>query len=407
MLIRCPVPITKFLFPSEAYSRQCHEANMNEDDRYRTSSQYRYWSYTPAGLADLRSKTNKLATERVRAAIARVQASRAASASQNASAETSEAERSGTPAVTAPSEVNFLTPDEELKLVRFFCQQALQLGDHLNLPTDVKATAIQYLKRFYLTNSTMTYPPAAILKTCLFLATKTENHYYRLTKFADAIGKTTPEDVLASEFLLTQALRFTFDVRHPFRALEGAAMELQALASGSAPVLPGVDNAEIPPELGDVAARVRDAHGNARERLKTSALLTDAYFHFTPSQIMLGSLLLADAELTRWFMTVKLPSAPLLERVMETLRACADMLASVPPDSQPGEAEMRELKGLAKKLNRCRDPEKADLVGLRRAKRDGDGEEELRKAKKRKLEREKVQKEGEDLFGPALVKRDV
>lgn len=111
---------------------------MNEDDRYRTSSQYRYWSYTPAGLADLRSKTNKLATERVRAAIARVQATRAASASQNASAETSEAERSGTPAVTTASEVNFLTPDEELKLVRFFCQQALQLGDHLNLPTDVK-----------------------------------------------------------------------------------------------------------------------------------------------------------------------------------------------------------------------------------------------------------------------------
>ncbi|KFY06700.1 hypothetical protein V492_07822, partial [Pseudogymnoascus sp. VKM F-4246] len=112
---------------------------MNEDDRYRTSSQYRYWSYTPAALADLRSKTNKLATERVRAAIARVQATRAASTSQNASAETSEAERSGTPAaVTAASEVNFLTPEEELKLVRFFCQQALQLGDHLNLPTDVK-----------------------------------------------------------------------------------------------------------------------------------------------------------------------------------------------------------------------------------------------------------------------------
>lgn len=115
---------------------------MNEDDRYRTSSQYRYWSYTPAALADLRSKTNKLAAERVKAAIARVQASRAASASANASAETSEAERSGTPAATsAPirdGEVDFLTPDEELKLVRFYCQQALQLGDHLGLPTDVK-----------------------------------------------------------------------------------------------------------------------------------------------------------------------------------------------------------------------------------------------------------------------------
>lgn len=113
---------------------------MNEDDRYRTSSQYRYWSYTPAALTDLRRKTNKVAKERVKAAIARVQTSRATSASANTSAETSEAERSGTPAAVPiqDGEVNFLTPEEELKLVRFYCQQALQLGDHLSLPTDVK-----------------------------------------------------------------------------------------------------------------------------------------------------------------------------------------------------------------------------------------------------------------------------
>src|ERR1700733_13422503 len=83
----------------------------------------------------------------------------------------------------------------------------------------------------------MTYHPTDILKTALFFATKTENFYFRLTKFADAIGGTKPEDVLASEFLLTQGLRFTFDVRHPFRALEGAVMELQALSRGSLPAL--------------------------------------------------------------------------------------------------------------------------------------------------------------------------
>src|SRR5277367_4368464 len=95
----------------------------------------------------------------------------------------------------------------------------------------------------------MTYHPTSILKTALFFATKTENHYFRLTKFADAIGKTKAEDVLASEFLLTQGLRFTFDVRHPFRALEGVAMELQAIATGSVPLLPGAQPAELPAEL--------------------------------------------------------------------------------------------------------------------------------------------------------------
>jgi cyclin H len=118
---------------------------MNEDDRYRTSSQYRYWSYTPASLAALRATTNQLAAERVRAAVARVRASRAASAS--ASGETSEVDQFGTPgsnaAVIPEGEVDCLTPEEELKLVKFYCRQTIQLGDHLNLPSTVKVN--QYL----------------------------------------------------------------------------------------------------------------------------------------------------------------------------------------------------------------------------------------------------------------------
>jgi cyclin H len=78
----------------------------------------------------------------------------------------------------------------------------------------------------------MTFHPTDILKTALFFASKVENYYIPLTKFEDAIEKTKPEDVLASEFLLIQGLKFTFDVRHPFRALEGVVMELQALSRG-------------------------------------------------------------------------------------------------------------------------------------------------------------------------------
>ena len=166
----------------------------------------------------------------------------------------------------------------------------------------------------------MTYHPTDILKTALFFATKTENHYFRLTKFADAIGKTTPEDVLASEFLLTQGLRFTFDVRHPFRALEGAVMELQALSRGGIPALPnGGAVTETRPH--NMERRVRDAHGKAREYLKTSALFTDAYFHFTPSQIMMAALMIADKELTEWYIKCKFPATAreLQQKVLVTL----------------------------------------------------------------------------------------
>jgi len=260
------------------------------------------------------------------------------------------------------------------------------------------------MKRFYITNSLMTYHPADILKTALFFATKTENHYFRLTKFAEAIGKTKAEDVLASEFLLTQGLRFTFDVRHPFRALEGAVMELQALARGDIPVLPGGGAVGDRPR--NMEKRVKDAHGKAREYLKTSALLSDVYFHFTPSQIMMAALMIADNELMEWYIKCKFPAGTgdLQEKILATVGKCVDMLKEVEPSSELLLAEREELTALAKKLKKCRNPEKIDLVGLQRAKREGEDGADEKIIKKRKLEREKSAKEGHDLFGPEIKK---
>ena len=219
----------------------------------------------------------------------------------------------------------------------------------------------------------MTYYPADILKTALFFATKTENHYFRLTKFADAIGGAKAEDILASEFLLTQGLRFTFDVRHPFRALEGAVMELQALARGDIPTLPGggAVSGDMPRNM---ERRVKDAHGKAREILKTSALLTDVYFNYTPSQIMMASLLIADSELIEWYIKSKFPPSAIemQRKVLSTIESCADMLKTTEPILESSAADKKELKTLGKKLMKCRNPEKIDLVALQRAKREGD-----------------------------------
>ncbi|TVY45930.1 Cyclin [Lachnellula occidentalis] len=381
-------------------------SSVSEDERYRTSTQYRLWSFTPASLLELRTTTNRNAANRVREAVWRVREARAAASSGN----TSEADGGNSRAVSAvpEGEVDCLSVEEELKLVTHFCRQTLQLGDHLQVPTDVKnwtleqklmalqATAVQYIKRFYITNSCMTYDPKTLLKTALFFATKTENHYFRLTKFAEAITATKPEEILASEFLLTQGLRFTFDVRHPFRALEGAVMELQAMANGQ---IPGGD------KLRGMGRRVKEAHGKAREYLKTSALLTDVYFHYTPSQIMMASLLIADRQLISLYLGSKLPpgsaNATISAKLMEALDKCAEMLQSLDEQST---ADKKELGALAKKLRKCRNPEKIDLVSIQRAKREGDEEVDEKVVKKRKLEREQSAKEGEDLFGPTIKK---
>ncbi|PBP28636.1 hypothetical protein BUE80_DR000240 [Diplocarpon rosae] len=322
---------------------------MSEDDRYRTSTQFRLWSYTSQSLLALRSTTNKTAADRVREAVRRLREARNVSATNAGEAENV---RAGS-AIPPEGEVDCLTVEEELKL------------------------------------------------TALFFATKTENHYFRLTKFADAIGKTKPEDVLASEFLLTQGLRFTFDVRHPFRALEGAVMELQALSTRDIPAVPGSGaiNGDRPRNMGK---RVIDAHGKAREYLKTSALLTDVYFHFTPSQIMLAALMLADLELMAWYIGIKVPASmgDQQKRVLSTLEKCAAMLRTVDPNSEPSAVERKELQALAKKLKKCRNPEKMDLVGLQRAKREGEEGIDEKVVKKRKLEKEKSS--ADDLFGPEI-----
>jgi len=182
-------------------------------------------------------------------------------------------------------------------------------------------------------------------------------------------------------------------------------MELQALSKGDLPPFLGA-GAVIEARPQNMERRVKEAHGKAREYLKTSALLTDAYFHFTPSQIMMAALMIADKELAEWYINCKLSAAAggLQQKVLATLEKCADMLKEVDASSEPSITERKELKALAKKLNKCRNPEKMDLVGLHRAKREGEEVVDEKIVKKRKLEREQSAKEGEDLFGPAIKK---
>ena len=286
---------------------------------------------------------------------------------------------------------------------------------------------MQYLKRFYLTNSPMTYHPKEMMAAALFLSTKTENHYTSLRSFAAKLPKTTPESVVAPEFLLTQGLRFTFDVRHPHRGLEGGVMELLGLAQGKGQAGPGIKGSaeQLQKEMvdvhpakeggkksrssEDVVRRIQVAHGKAKELGKSSALLTDAYFLYTPSQIWLSSLFVADEPLARFYIDTKIPPSSILKpKLIIVLQSCAALLRSS-ASAQPGEAEIKALTKIDKKLFKCRNPDKVDLVGINKAqKRDsegtgGNGVDE-KALKKRRLEREKSEKEAEDVFGPSLTR---
>lgn len=113
---------------------------LSEDARYRTSTQYRLWSYSPDSLASLRATTTELAAMRVKEAISRSRES--ANSAVPSSADTSEAETYGDDtrknAATSRDEVECLTAEEELELITFYCRQTIDLGTHLKVPAEVK-----------------------------------------------------------------------------------------------------------------------------------------------------------------------------------------------------------------------------------------------------------------------------
>lgn len=386
---------------------------MNEDVFFRSSSQFRLWSFTPTSLQSMRHATNAHAAARVQAAFRRHAGTTKASTVTEAD-------------ISSNRPVECLTTKEELKLVRYYCGTLLKMAEEFNMPAEAKvrallscaapdvvgmqltdasqATAVQYFKRFYLTNSIMTYAPKTILKTALFFATKTEHYYVPVQDFAMRIANTSSQEILASEFILTQGLRFTFDVRHPLRAHMGAMIELEGIARGNIMLEGEAGTAPVPPKLLD---KIQRMYQRSREILKTDAQIADVYFHFTPSQIMFASLWIADRELAEWYLGTKThadaPAAQ--EKILATIKNCAAQLLEIGGKraDEVSAEEKKDLRALTKKLARCMDPEKGDLVGLQRAKREGgEGLDAEKAVKKRKSEREGLAVEGEALFGPEL-----
>lgn len=150
----------------------------------------------------------------------------------------------------------------------------------------------------------------------------------------------------------------------------------------------------------DFETRIGTAYAKSKELLNDAALLTDAYFLYTPPQIWLAALLVADEPLTLFYLSTKFPSlSPFASastsmtqrngttsppsqassneketasakatRILSTLRACASLLSSHPA---PSSTSRDELVRIDKKLYACLNPEKRDLVSLNRAAKTG------------------------------------
>ncbi|BGP25370.1 cyclin H [Rhodotorula toruloides] len=260
---------------------------------YHLSSQFRHWRYSTEQLEQIRKELNEQAIERVRKSWEEERASRelvppATPAADGATPSTTSAPPSqASPSQPAtppePSEIEYLTVADEQALVGYYLTQVVALCGALKFPEMVLATAITYLKRFYLRNTCMDYHPKNIMLTCVFLTTKTEDFPTSIDTFAARV-KTPPADILSLEFLVSQSLHFEYKVHHAHLALSGLVLDLQTA---------GCD-----------ASSIASALPRAQAFCRTSRL-TPAELVYTPSQIALACLRLADPSLVDTWLSDK------------------------------------------------------------------------------------------------------
>ncbi|KAI0651732.1 cyclin-like protein [Trametes meyenii] len=327
--------------------------SVSQQSLYEGSSQFRHWRFSLEQLAHMRHTLNEDAVSAIRNAF-----------------------ESDSPGSSA--NVSFLNADEEHLLVKLYVGKISQLCGHFRFPEEVEATAVSYMKRFYLKNTVMDWHPKNVMLTALFLATKTTNHPISLESYASHIPRTVPSDVLDLEFLVAQSLGFDFAVWHPHRALWGMWLDMQTLPDAL---------------IEELAKAYENAVGHAR-----AARLTDAELVYTPSQIALACFSLASPTLASAWARSKFSSLshpPVLD-VLEPIKALI-LRDGSPPD-------VEAVREVDRRLKLCKNPEKIPgtnaYIKKQQAKEQKADEKRLRKA-----EAARIAMEEGDPFGSELAKK--
>ncbi|KXN89889.1 Cyclin mcs2 [Leucoagaricus sp. SymC.cos] len=246
-------------------------------------------------------------------------------------------------------------------------------------PEEVEATAISYLKRFYLKNTVMDWHPKNVMLTALFLATKTTNNPISLETYTSHIPKTVSSDVLDLEFLVAQSLNFEFTVWHAHRALWGIWLDLQSLPDPPSNLSPSI-------------------YDTALNHIRASRL-TDAELIYSPSQIALAAFSLAAHDLAlRWarskLLTDATPSQLSLDMISPILELIKSMVL------QEGHApDVEAVREVDRRLRICKNPEK--VVGSK-AYLAKQAEEERKAEEKRHKKVLEMQKGQTDPFGDEI-----
>ncbi|KAI9026631.1 cyclin-like protein [Phycomyces nitens] len=191
-----------------------------------------------------------------------------------------------------------------MALCRFYEKQLQEICKHLKLTEMVMATAVVYMKRFFLHNTVMDYHPKDILLTCLFLATKSESERVSIDDFGRNLKLPSTTSVLDLEFTVSQGLKFEYYAHHPYRPAYGFFLDIQTT---------GADIKLLKETYNKVGQVVGDI------------LLTDLPFLYMPSQLALAAFVVAgknngfDGQIHRYIEERFGDQANALESIVESI----------------------------------------------------------------------------------------
>jgi len=344
---------------------------------FQGTTQQRYWIFTREKLSEMRAAANKAAAE----AVLRNQNSDMLTSPMKKQ-RTDGTDGGGGGGEGSSEPVQVLTPAEEGVLLDYYLAGLVMQAKKLKFPDSVEATAITFLKRFYLNCSVMDYHPKEIMLTVMWLACKVEHYPHRYIgaekvmvttddnekefkfdcrSFAE-LGKMEASALIRLEHALLHALHYHLMVLHAYRPLRGFVEAWGQLPAHNI----------NPDKLLRKAAKV------VRE-----AIRSDVPLLFAPAAVALFALSQAAAEAGAdigALLKHVLPGEQDRVALQATLQDIAASLNHSKPQLKGNELKV-EAQKMDAKLQLCRNPEKD-----RNHPRCQQLEEERKKEKQRKRE---------------------
>lgn len=394
---------------------------------YENSTHVKSWTFTPQLLQQLRERANqealqylqaqqKLSSDDANAATAMSESSSALpiiaeSFAKNYKLSNNDATMQPTPDSSSSSNITILTPEEELTLINFYSSKLPTLiGPSATLPKlkrDIKvaSTAALILKRFYLSNSITLFDPKIIMVASAFLASKVEDAMCDVRYVEDGTramqAHVKIKEIIDAEIALVKGVDFDICCFHPYKVVLAYTEDLRTFLKSNdgrqcVTLLSNDKNSNAQRDFVS-GEDLRPIYDKARDIVQQLVFGSDVMLLASPGKIGLAAMMLANERLLqaqnengdqdamveinfREYLRFRFAEERKeheiealwneIAELFQVVKSAADLLLLQP------EPDMVVLKGIHKKLKKCRVWGKDDKKKKRKKrKHDGDGDE--------------------------------